>query len=123
MVPTSMLLVIVFVSIMVSGIVNFHIGRIVERKRHEVKINVFDAYSDSDLDKERRVTAETVRRHHGSTHFRNTFERATLYLARIDKEIARRKVLTQSNISQTMRELEAFDTVFNALEAKPKEKK
>lgn len=123
MIPTSMFLAVLFVSIAVASVANFALGRYIERRRNETKLNVFDAYSDDDMDRERRNTANTVRKHHGSSYYRATFDRAVIYLAAVDREIARRKVLEQSNISQTMRELAAFDTVYTALESGQKEKK
>lgn len=123
MIPTAMFLVVLSVSIMWTFIVGFIIGRRIERKRHEIRINIFDAYSNDDLARERENTARAVRRNRGSNFYRTTFDRDVTYLANVDKEIARRKVLEQSDISQTMRELAAFDEVFNAIDAAKKEKK
>lgn len=120
MVPTTMFLAVLFVSIMIASFVNFYIGQYVERKRHEVKVNVFDAYSDEELAKQRKFTAEQVRRYNHSHYYKANFERAVLYLSQIDREIANRKALEQSHVSQARRELAAFDIVFAELENKEK---
>lgn len=115
-----MFLVVLFVSIMVASFVNFALGRYVERRRHKVTLNVFDAYSDAMLEKERKTTADNVRRYRGSRVYATHFQNNLGYLAEIDHEIRRRKSLSESNLSQTMRELEAFDVAFKSLEKENK---
>lgn len=61
-----------------------------------------------------------VRRYHGSRSNQSYFERTVLYLSQIDREIANRKALEQSHVSQARRELAAFDIVFAELENKEK---
>lgn len=123
MIPTAMFWVVLLVCVGWAVIVGWAIGRRVERKRHNKRINVFDAYTDDLLAREREDTAAQVRKYHGSPYHKATFDSWCVYLAQIDKEIARRRVLEESNVSQTMRELAAFDTVFAAIESSPKENK
>lgn len=120
MIPTSMFVVILFVSIMWAVVIGFFIGRAVERKRNKVTLNVFDAYSDALLERERKETAENVRKYHGSTYYASRFRQNLGYLAEINREIKRRKALSESNRSQVLRELEAFDLAFKSLEKESK---
>lgn len=94
----------------------------VDRTQKEVRpLNVFDAYSDSDLAKLRKEAADSVRiyREYGS---RLLTEDKARELRKIDDEIEARKnaklALEEAALSQTAREMAIFDTVFDNLDKK-----